>query len=89
MQVTVVAALRHVRRVADQAGLDARGRAANLAGALAVRREAQPRLEGRPVVLVDDVLTTGATLAEAARALSSAGVSVCAGAVLAATPRSR
>jgi predicted amidophosphoribosyltransferase len=71
------------RAVADQAGLDARGRAANLAGALGARE----RLDGMVVVLVDDVVTTGATLVEAARALRSADAQVHGAAVVAATLR--
>lgn len=81
--------LRHVRPVADQAGLDARARAANLAGALAVRTGCVPDVRAMPVIVVDDVLTTGATLAECARALRTAGAVVVAGAVVAATPRAR
>jgi predicted amidophosphoribosyltransferase len=79
--------LGQTRGVADQAGLTAAGRLANLAGALSVTRPAAVR--GRRLVIVDDVITTGATLAEAARALRAAGAQVCAVAVVAATARDR
>jgi predicted amidophosphoribosyltransferase len=72
----VVPALRHVRRVRDQSELGAPARRANLAGALAVRRSAVGSVAGRPVVVVDDIVTTGATVTEAARALTSAGARV-------------
>lgn len=71
------------RAVADQAGLGAADRAANLAGALAARRP----LPGRVVVVVDDVVTTGATLVEAARALHAAGARVHGAAAVAGTQR--
>lgn len=69
--------------VSDQAGLDSRARAANLAGAF-VARLPTPRQSG--VVVVDDVVTTGATLAAAAAALRAMGVPVRA-ATIAATHR--
>jgi ComF family protein len=56
-----------------QAGLSSAARRRNVQGAFAVRGRA--RLVGRPVVLVDDVMTTGATARAAARALREAGAS--------------
>ncbi|MGV9252800.1 ComF family protein [Streptomyces sp. NPDC003697] len=68
----VPAVLRQRRAVADQAGLDPGRRLANLAGALHVAAGAAPLLRDGPVVLVDDLVTTGASLAEAARAVRTA-----------------
>jgi predicted amidophosphoribosyltransferase len=68
--------LRHVRRVRDQAELGASGRRSNMRGALAVHPAARGSLTGRSCVVVDDIVTTGTTAAEAARALTSAGARV-------------
>ncbi|MBC9725472.1 ComF family protein [Streptomyces sp. TRM68367] len=68
----VVAVLRQRRAVADQAGLDSRQRLENLAGALEAVPGGGRLLSGGPVVLVDDLMTTGASLAEAVRAVRAA-----------------
>lgn len=83
----VVDALRLVRRVQDQAGLSARARRANLDRAVQVRPGARARLARVPCVVVDDVVTTGATLAECARALRAAGAGPVVAATVAATRR--
>jgi predicted amidophosphoribosyltransferase len=80
-------ALHVVRRPDDQAGLSAERRTANLDGAFAARSRWAEMLTDQPVVLVDDVITTGSTLAEACRALESRGIPVLGCAVLAATRR--
>jgi predicted amidophosphoribosyltransferase len=72
-----------VRRARDQTELGREERIANVAGGMRARR----RLAGLPVVLIDDVVTTGATLLEAARAVTEAGGLVLGAATVAATPR--
>ncbi|MEU3726754.1 phosphoribosyltransferase family protein, partial [Streptomyces sp. NPDC031705] len=84
----VAPVLRLRRAVADQAGLGARERQENLAGALEVHPGGAALTAGARIVLVDDVITTGATLAEAARALRAAGLRADAAAVVAAPARS-
>ena len=78
------------RRVRDQSRLNRSERAANLQGAFAVAAGWAQILSWCPVILVDDVLTTGATLAEAARAVDTvrtAAVPPPLAAVVAATSR--
>ncbi|WP_282949112.1 ComF family protein [Cellulomonas endometrii] len=78
-------ALRLAGRGRDQVGLGVRGRAANLAGRVRVRERCRAGLAGARVVLVDDVLTTGATLAACRAALESADAQVVGAVVLAVT----
>ena len=75
--------LAQARGTGIQKSLGVEERAANLRGAFVARRH----LTGLEVVLVDDVLTSGATLGEAARAVRAAGGEVVAAATLAFTPR--
>ncbi|MCA0437009.1 MAG: ComF family protein [Austwickia sp.] len=73
------------RVLADSAGLTIAERAANLAGAFVATCD----LAGADVVLLDDVVTTGATLCEATRALRAAGARSVTAACIAATTRRR
>src|SRR5436190_2792142 len=62
-------ALRRVRATEQQIGLSRTQRASNVQGAFKVAPERAADIEGRRVVLVDDVLTSGATTDACARAL--------------------
>jgi predicted amidophosphoribosyltransferase len=81
--VAVRSALAQARRVADQAGLGAAGRRENLAGAYRLRRP----ITDAAAVLVDDLVTTGSSLTEAARVLRAARIPVLGAATVAATIR--
>lgn len=68
-----------------QKGLGRSARRANVRNTMRVRRvRPAAGLAGAPVVVVDDVLTTGSTAGEAARALAGTGAVVCGALVLAA-----
>ena len=61
--------LRRIRATEQQVGLSRPQRASNVQGAFRVAEEAQPDVQGRRVVLIDDVLTSGATVDTCTRAL--------------------
>ncbi len=86
-RVAVHGLLRPARVVRDQAGLDAGDRAANLAGSLRASATRPGRRPRPGLVVVDDVITTGATAREAQRALEAAGHTVLGIATVAATRR--
>ncbi|MBM3953626.1 MAG: ComF family protein [Planctomycetes bacterium] len=75
----VVAALRRTRATVMQNRIPVADRQGNLADAIAVRRA----VAGRRVLLVDDVMTTGATLRACHRALAAGGAAAVAGVVVA------
>jgi ComF family protein len=67
--LSVVAGLAFVRDVSDQASLKSEQRMENLSGSMV----AKSSIAGQRVILIDDVVTTGATLVEAHRAVTAAG----------------
>ncbi|MFC0439038.1 ComF family protein [Kutzneria buriramensis] len=75
--VAVAPMLELARSAADSVGLDPTARAANLAGRVRLRPRASPP-RGAPVVLLDDVITTGATAAACHQVLTAAGLEVTA-----------
>jgi ComF family protein len=84
-RTTARSVLVQARPVADQAGLGARARQQNLAGAFRLRRP----IKADAVVIVDDLVTTGSSLTEAARVFHRAGILVLGAATVAATARLR
>jgi ComF family protein len=64
--------MKRTRHTPPQASLTRRERLENVRGAFAVASRRRPQIAGRVVVLVDDVMTTGATLRACARALAQA-----------------
>jgi ComF family protein len=62
-------ALRRIRPTEHQIGLSRSERAANVQGAFQVDKARRAEIQGRRVILIDDVLTSGATVDACARAL--------------------
>ncbi len=67
------AVLKRVRRTASQVGLTADQRRRNVAGAFRVGQSRAGRVKGNKLVVIDDVITTGATAEACARSLKRAG----------------
>ncbi len=74
------------RRTDSQGGKSGRGRKRNVQGAFAVAPAGRRRIKGRRILLVDDVMPTGATLNACARALIAGGAREVYCAVVARTP---
>ena len=72
-RVVAHGALKRVKATQQQVGLDKSGRAQNVQGAFRVPDVGKAEVAGRKLVLVDDVLTSGATADACARALLRAG----------------
>jgi ComF family protein len=66
-------ALKRIKPTVQQVGLSQSERALNVQGAFTVSAQSRPSIAGRRLVLVDDVLTSGATTDACARALLRAG----------------
>lgn len=80
--------LRRVEHSAHQVGHNKTQRQANVKGSFWLDPKRLDRIQGRRIVLVDDVMTTGASLFEAARTLRAAGAAHITGLVFARTAAS-
>lgn len=83
------AMIRRLRATRSQGGLNSRERRRNVAGAFAVPDRKRRHVDSRNILLVDDVLTTGATLGGCTRALLKAGAASVDVLVLARVVRAR
>ncbi|MDP3736708.1 MAG: ComF family protein [Hyphomonadaceae bacterium] len=70
-----VDALKRIKSTPIQGGLSADGRRRNVQGAFRVRKGREARIRDKKILLIDDVLTTGATAEACSRALKRAGAS--------------
>jgi ComF family protein len=84
-RLTDAALLLRIRHTAAQAALDRRARLANVNGAFALDPLRAGEVRGKRIVLVDDVMTSGASLHAAAQALRDAGAGRVTAVVLART----
>lgn len=66
--------VQRIRKTRQQVGLSGDGRQRNVQGAFAVHPDILLRARGKPIVLVDDVYTTGATARAVTRTLLKAGI---------------
>lgn len=64
---------KRVRSTNPQKNLNPKERKRNLKGAFAVREDCRSKVEGKRVLLIDDIYTTGSTMDEAARTLRTSG----------------
>jgi ComF family protein len=78
--------LLRTRHCAPQEALKAEARRRNVRKAFAVRATSQAEVAGRAVIVLDDVMTSGATLDEVARVLKQAGAVRVTNAIVARTP---
>jgi ComF family protein len=65
--------LKRRRHTRPQVGLDPQARRRNVAGAFSLGKQGTSLISGRTILLVDDVLTTGATVNECTRVLKMGG----------------
>jgi len=68
--------LERTRKTKSQVGLSARQRRRNVSGAFAINESAFERISGKRVLLIDDVITTGATIESCSKALLNGGAEV-------------
>ena len=78
--VAVLPVLEHQRSIRDQSKLDIASRRQNLAMAFSIKPQFRGNYSGENLVILDDLVTTGATISEAIRALTMGGFKVQAGA---------
>ena len=74
--VAVLPLLEHQRKIRDQSKLNVSNRHQNLAMALSIKPQFRGNYPGERVVILDDLVTTGATIGEANRALTRGGFKV-------------